>query len=54
MCISLEGNHKVRISIDDQQVEQVDQFKYSEVLFQQMGSVGVRCDLALHWVKQRL
>jgi len=29
MCISRQGNHRVRISIDGQQVEQVDQFKYS-------------------------
>jgi len=28
MCISHQGNHKVRISINGQQVEQVDQFKY--------------------------
>jgi len=28
MCISCRGNHKVRTSIDGQQVEQVDQFKY--------------------------
>jgi len=28
ICISRQGNHRVRISIDGQQVEQVDQFKY--------------------------
>jgi len=28
MCISRQWNRKVRISIDGQQVEQVDQFKY--------------------------
>jgi len=54
MCISRQGNHNVTIGIHGQQVEQVDQFKYSEVLFQQMGSVGLRCDVALHWINQRL
>jgi len=34
MCISRQGNHNVTIGIDGQQVEQVDQFKHSEVLFQ--------------------
>jgi len=28
MCISREGKSKVRLLIDDQQVEQVSQFKY--------------------------
>ena len=28
MCILRQANHKFRISIDGQQVEQVDQFKY--------------------------
>ena len=28
MCISRKGNSKVRLLIDDQQVEQVSQFKY--------------------------
>jgi len=28
MCISCQGNHNIKISIDGQQVEQADQFKY--------------------------
>jgi len=44
MCISHQGNHKVRLSIDGQQVEQVDQFKY---LGSVISATEIRCRTAL-------
>ena len=40
MCISRQGNHKVRISIDGQQVEQVAQFKYLRSVISAYGYCG--------------
>ena len=38
MCILRQGNHKFRISIDSQQVEQVDEFKYLKSVIFQYGT----------------
>jgi len=53
MCISRQGNHKVPISIDGQQIQHIYQFKYF-VLFQQMATAGLRHNVGLHWVSKCL
>jgi len=50
MCNSRQLKHKVRISIDDKQVEHVDQFKYLGSVISADGTVGQRYDVGLHRV----
>jgi len=52
MCISRQGNHKVRIIIDDQQVEQVDQFKYFGSVISADGYCGTEIRLRTALGKQ--
>jgi len=37
MCISHKGNNKVKIYVDEQQVEQVNQFRYLDSLISEDG-----------------
>jgi len=52
VCISHQGNHKVRISIDGQQVEQVDQFKFLGSVISADGYCGTEIRHRIAFDKQ--
>jgi len=54
MCISHQGNHKVRINIDGQQVEQVDQFKYLGSVISADGYCGTETHRRIALCKQAI